>query len=364
MKKFLSYLTAFTFAAGLLAGCGQAQNAASNQKNGNNIENELVIAGNEDMTNIMNQTIFKRFQQKYPGIKLTFVPGNGAETVAKVKAQKNSPQTDVAILEVNSENDGYNNGVWASLTKKDIPNLDKVTHKVNLPENSGVPIFYSPHVITYNKELVQSKGLPVPTSWNDLASPKVKGYVALQDPSGSFGRTALIMLAYANGGSEKNIDPGFKKLATIAENQRTFYKNQSFINQALKDGSAAYTVWALNRHYTYRAEDNLPLEYVVPKEGVYVSDSGIATLVKGAKHPNAAKKFINFMLTDDMQKLLAEKLYLNPVTDVKLPPKFSKMLDFDKSNIKVFNNGVIAKDFPNWLDRFNKEITPLVGKEK
>lgn len=370
-KNWLAGLTVFALLASLATGCGEAttQNAAPTVSEQNNveqsesIEDELVIAANQDMTDLMNEVIFKRFQEEYPGIKLTYVPGNGAETVAKVKAQKADPQIDVAILEINSQVDGVNNDVWAPLTKEDIPNMDKIVYKVELAENSGVPIFYSPHIISYNKELVESKGLPVPTSWNDLARPELKGLVALQDPAGSFGRTALIMLAYANGGSESQIDPGFEKLNVIAANQPTFYKNQSFIYQSLQDKSAAYTVWALNRHHTYRIAGNLPLEFVVPKEGVYVSVSGVACLVKGAKHPNAAKKFINFMLTDEIQQLLAEKIYLNPVTDVKLSPEVEKLVTFDQSNIKVFDNEVIAKNLPAWLERFNKEITPIVGKD-
>lgn len=368
-KKWVTYLTVLTLAASLMTGCGGAK--STNQSNettkaardGNSMEEELVVAANQDMTDLMNETIFKRFQEQYPGIKLTYVPGNGSETVAKVKAQKNAPQIDVAILEVNSQIDGHKNGVWESLTNKDVPNMDKVVYKVNLPDNSGVPLFYSPHVISFNKELIESKGLPLPTSWNVLAQPEVKGTVALQDVTGSFGRTGLIMLAYANGGSESKIDPGFEKLATIAKNQPTFYKNQSFINQALQDKSAAYTVWALNRHHAYRVAGNLPLEFSVPEEGVYVSVSGIASLVKGAKHPNAAKKFIDFMLTDEVQQLLAEKIYLSPTTDVKLTPEVAKLLEFDKTKIKEFDNEIIAKELPAWIERFNKEITPLVGKE-
>jgi putative spermidine/putrescine transport system substrate-binding protein len=371
-KNWLSTFTVLALVASLAAGCGQAQNSApaASQNTENSaatpsdaIEDELVIAANQDMTDLMNDDIFKRFQEKHPGIKLTYVPGNGSETVAKVKAQKDAPQIDVAILEINSQVDGVKNDVWAPITKEDVPNMDKVVYDVKIEGNTGVPVFYSPHVITYNKELVESKGLPVPTSWNDLARPELKGLLALQDPAGSFGRTALIMLAYANGGSESQIDPGFEKLATIAKNQQTFYKNQSFINQALQDKTAAYTVWALNRHHTYRVAGNLPLEFVVPKEGVYVSVSGVACLVKGAKHPNAAKKFIDFMLTDEIQQLLAEKIYLNPVTDVKLNPEVAKLVEFDNSNIKEFDNAVIAQNLPSWLERFNKEITPLVGKD-
>jgi putative spermidine/putrescine transport system substrate-binding protein len=359
MKKILFFVTMIILAAAL-AGCGKEEKAAVSK---NGVEQELVVAGNQDMTDLMNQKIFKAFQKKYPDTKITYIPGNGAETAAKVKAQKNAPQIDVAILEVNSQIDGYNHKLWAPLTNEDIPSMSKIVHKVSIQENSGVPIFYSPHVVSYNKKLVESKGLPIIKSWNDLASPELKGKVALQDPSGSFGRTALIMLAYANGGSESNIDPGIKKLAEFAKNQTTFYKNQSFINQALQDGSAAYTVWALNRHYTYAEESNLPLEFVVPKEGVYISNSGIATLVEAAKHPNAAKKFIDFMLSDEVQKLLAEELYLNPVTDVKVSPDVAKKLVFDKSNIKEFDNNVISSEFPKWLERFNKEITPLIGKD-
>ncbi|MCI2256447.1 extracellular solute-binding protein [Domibacillus sp. PGB-M46] len=359
MKKIYLHVFMLIMASLLLVGCKEEEKAVGE----GGIEEELVVAGNQDMTDLMNEKIFKAFKEKHPGMKITYIPGNGAETVAKVKAQKNAPQIDIAILEVNSQIDGHNNKVWAPIPQKDIPNMNNIVHKADIPENSGVPIFYSPHVVSYNRELVEKEGLPVLKSWNDLASPELKGRVALQDPSGSFGRTALIMLAYANGGSESNIQPGFKKLEQIASNQPTFYKNQSFINQALQEESAAYTVWALNRHHTYREEGNLPLEFIVPEEGVYVSNSGIATVVEGAKSPNAAKEFINFMLSEEVQKSLAEDLYLNPVIDVEVSKETAEMLEFDKSNVKDFDNKVISEEFPKWLEQFNQEITPLIGKE-
>ncbi|MBM7652174.1 ABC transporter substrate-binding protein [Neobacillus cucumis] len=360
-KKWLTSIAVTTMMGALITGCGQQSTASKAESKKGSIENQLVIAGNgAEFENVMRDDIFKQFQEKYPEVKISYVSGVSGDIVAKVRAQKASPQIDFAIVDSNSQEIGRKEGLWQKVDKKDVPNLEKAQFGSKAKDNSGVPVFYSTMGISYNKELVHSKGLPVPKSWNDLNNPKVKENLVLSDISNNFGRTTLIMLAYANGGSEKNIDPGFEKYAGIASGLPTFLNNTAQIQQALQQKRAAYTVWNSNRSLTLAASGT-PMEFVIPKEGTILSTQ-FANLVKGAPHTKAAKKFIDFLLTDEVQKTLGEKLYLNPVTDVKLSAEASKKIDFDKSKAVNVDTELISNEYAKWVERFNKEVATKVNK--
>ncbi|KIL38379.1 ABC transporter substrate-binding protein [Gordoniibacillus kamchatkensis] len=374
MKKLVTVLSVAAVCGALLSGCGSSadkkpaeaakpadKGTAPAAAAGLTPEKQLVIAGNgATVEQMMKDDIFKKFNEKYPDVKLSYVSGVSTEIVAKVKAQKASPQIDVTVIEGGEQEGGRVEGLWEPLSEKDIPNMKKVSANLKVKDNSGVTVNYTPMGISYNAELVKSKGLPVPESWNDLAKPEMKGNVTIAEISSNFGRSALIMLAYANGGSEKNMDPGFEKLKTIAGYMPTFAKTSAQLQQNMQNKTAVYTTWTQARSLVQK-DAGLNLEFVVPKEGANVVPN-VATIVKGAKDPNVAKLFIDFLLSDEIQTLYGQKLYYHPAVDVKLPADIDAKLKFDTSKIVNFDLETVGKNTPDWLDRFNKEVAPKVGK--
>ncbi|MCR8632616.1 ABC transporter substrate-binding protein [Paenibacillus radicis (ex Xue et al. 2023)] len=370
MKKWGAILSVAAICSVLVTGCGtnaaqQApagdKGAAAGKEAGLTPEKQLVIAGNgATVEELMKDEIFKKFNAKYPDVKLTYVSGVSTEIVAKVKAQKASPQIDVTIVEGGEQEAGRVEGLWEPLTDKDIPNMKKVGEDLKVKDNSGIAVNFTPMGISYNAEIVKSKGLPVPQSWNDLAKPEMKGNITLAEMSSNFGRSAFIMLAYANGGSEKNMDPGFEKLKTIAGYMPTFAKSAAQLQQNLQNKTAAYTTWTMARSLVQK-DAGLDLEFVIPKEGANLVPN-VATIVKGAKNPNASKLFIDFLLTDEVQTMYASKLYYNPAVPVNLPQELAKKLSFDSKKVVKFDAEVVGSKMPEWLDRFNKEVAPKVGK--
>jgi len=368
--KALAVLSTVALFGSLLAGCGSSKDAATATPEAGKsspvvsaakAEGQLVIAGNgATVETMMKDEIFKKFNEKYPDVKLSYVSGVSTEIVAKAKASKASPQFDVAIVEGGEQEAGRKEGLWETISDKDIPNVKNVLPELKVNENSGVAVNFTPMGISYNAAIVKEKNLPIPKSWNDLTKPEMKGNLTMTEISSNFGRSTLIMLAYANGGSEKNIDAGFGKLATIAGYMPTFAKSAAQLQQNLQNKSAAYTTWTMARSIVQK-DSGLDMQFVVPEEGTNLVPN-VATLVKGAKNPTAAKLFIDFLLSDDVQKLYATKLYYNPATSVKLPDDAAKLLDFDRKKVVSFDYEAVSANTPAWIDRFNKEIAPKVGK--
>lgn len=362
-RQWVSLLLLCALAASLLAACGTSQSAAGNGSGSNSsgLESELVVAGNGAIVEaLMKDEIFKKFNAKYPDVKLSYVSGVSTDIVAKVTAQQGAPQIDVVVIEGGEQEAGRVKGLWEPLDPSAVPNMSKVDGALAVAENSGVTVNYTPMGISYNAKLAQERGLPVPESWNDLARPEMKGNLTLTEMSSNFGRSATIMLAYANGGSEREMAPGFEKLKQIAGYMPTFAKTAAQLQQNLQNNTSVYTAWTMARSIVQK-DQGVELEFVIPKEGANIVPN-VASLVKGAKHPKAAAAFIDFLLTDEVQTLYATKLYYNTAVDVQLPEETAKLLDFDKSLIVPFDYGTISDNMKQWLDTFNKEVAPLVGK--
>ncbi|GIP34100.1 extracellular solute-binding protein [Paenibacillus sp. J2TS4] len=363
-KRVVSILAAVTLIGTLMAGCGakdKAPDAAVSPDGGNKPEAQLVVAGNgATVENLMKDEIFKKFNEKYPDVKLSYVSGVSTEIVAKVKAQQAAPQIDLVIIEGGEQETGRKAGLWEPLVEQDIPNMKNVMDNLAISENSGVTVNFTPMGISYQAEEVKAKGLPIPESWNDLALPEMKGNITLTEISSNFGRSALIMLAYANGGNEQNMDPGFEKLKTIAGYMPTFAKSAAQLQQNLQNKSAVYTAWTMARSLV-QADAGLDLEFVIPKEGAPIVPN-VASKVKNAKNTAATDLFIDFLLSDEVQTLYGTKLYYHPATEVKLPDDIAQKLDFDRNKIVKTDYEAIGQNMSAWLDRFNKEIAPVTGK--
>jgi putative spermidine/putrescine transport system substrate-binding protein len=63
--------------------------------------------------------------------------------------------------------------------------------------------------------------------------------------------------------------------------------------------------------------DNAPVEVIIPEEGA-ITMPLVMALVKGAPRPEAAKKYLDWLLGEEAQTLMAEAFF-QPVMKVKLP---------------------------------------------
>ncbi len=150
-----------------------------------------------------------------------------------------------------------------------------------------------------NKKLVKE----VPKSWADLKQGKYK--VAIGDVSAAAQAVnGVLAAAIANGGDEKNIQPGLDFFAEIAKQGRLSLSNPTI--QTLEKGEVEVgVVWDFNG-LSYRDQiDASRFEVLIPSDGSVIS--GYTTIInKYAKHPNAAKLAREYILSDAGQINLAK----------------------------------------------------------
>ena len=173
-----------------------------------------------------------------------------------------------------------------------------------------------------NKQLVKEP----PKSWADLKQGKYK--VAIGDVSAAAQAVnGVLAAAIANGGDEKNIQPGLDFFAEIAKQGRLSLSNPTI--QTLEKGEVEVgVVWDFNG-LSYRDQiDPSRFEVLIPSDGSVIS--GYTTIInKYAKHPNAAKLAREYILSDagqinlakgNARPIRAEHLTLPPEVQAKLLP--------------------------------------------
>lgn len=171
--------------------------------------------------------------------------------------------------------------------------------RLHSPEDGWYGVALSSFGILYNRPLLEEKRLPEPASWADLARPEAFGWVACVDPRGSGSAHVIYEIVLQKFGWEK----GWSLLARMAANARTFTKGASGVLPVVSTGEAAYTVaidqyaWSL---IASAGADRIGFT-LPPGETVITPDP--AAMLKGAPNPEAARRFLEFLLSPSGQRL-------------------------------------------------------------
>ncbi len=192
-----------------------------------------------------------------------------------------------------------------------------------------------PIVLIYNRKLVSRD--EVCRSWSDLLHPRWKGRLALADPEGSGSAyIALSFLLELNMKGDYNWENAAKLLYNV-EGKMLAKSSEVYDGVADGDFAIGITMEEAAINLIHQGKD---IEIIYLKEGTPVIDDSIA-LMKDAKNKEAARIFIEFVLSRKVQTYMVDRFYLRSVRDdVKVPKGLSSMAAlniFDTSNLSTFD---------------------------
>jgi len=239
------------------------------------------------------------------GMVLEFVKLASGDVIKRVVAEAANPQCDV-IWSIGGEQLEANSGVLEKYVPKDWDKIDPV-FKVG---TNWLPYTGIMNVLIVNTQLVPAGRMP--KGWADLTDPWWKGKVssATPDKSGSaYMQLSNVLLAFKDKGWDV-----YKEIVT-----NFFVATASgAIPKYVGDGEALVGITLEDNAFRY-VQGGGPVKIIYPAEGVIAAPDGIA-LVKGAPHPEAAKKFIDWCLSASAQNFLVDKMTRRPVRiDGKIP---------------------------------------------
>ena len=155
-------------------------------------------------------------------------------------------------------------------------------------------------VIAYNTKLVKAED--VPQSVFDLADPRWRGRVAIADPR--FGSTSFHVAAlYAMAGDDK-MDDFFRRLKA---NDVHIVDSNSVVRDLVARGEVSVGLTDTD-DVNVGIEDGQPIGMALPdKDGLGVPVMpNMVSLIAGAPHPDEARRLIDYLLSPDVERQLAQ----------------------------------------------------------
>jgi iron(III) transport system substrate-binding protein len=152
------------------------------------------------------------------------------------------------------------------------------------------------------------------SSWEDLTAPEAEGQVAMPSPLTS--GAALIHYATLRG-----VDGlGQDYFEALAENGALADGGNGGVFRAVAGGEKMYGI-VVDFLPIREAAAGSPVEFVFPEEGVSAVTEPVA-IMAGTDAPEAARRFVDFMLSREGQELAAAQGYLPAHPDVAPPAGF------------------------------------------
>jgi iron(III) transport system substrate-binding protein len=275
-------------------------------------EGKVVVYSTTD-TNSANPLI-KDFESLYPGISVEYNDMNSTEIYNRFISEK-------------AAGAGSADALWSSAMDLQIKLVsDGGAMTYESPENSRLPSWavwkneafgttYEPIVIVYNKRLLS--GDEIPQSHADLTRvmtqkiDKLKGKVTTYDIEKSGVGFLLIT-------QDAKQNPAFWEMAKALGAVGPRF--QSSVGTMLERISSGENVLGFNMFESYavlRAKKDPSIGFVVPKDYCLVM-SRVMFLSKTAGHPNAAKLWLDYVLSKRGQTIVANQAELGSIrTDVE-----------------------------------------------
>jgi putative spermidine/putrescine transport system substrate-binding protein len=285
------------------------------------------------------------------GVKVDTITMQGSSPpMAKIKAQVEAgkPDADAIIMQQTDYVFAVRNNLLITIGRDEIPEYANFYPQFVTPHGPGLCLWC--YGIGYNTEHIKQR----PAAWKDLWNPAHKGKLAINE---ALFEQALQMTNLAFTGKLLPIDDAtFARLSELRPNLLTLWSTGAQAEQLFRAGEVWISpMW--NSRISALRDQKVPVEFVVPKEGLFVRFNPMC-IPRGARNPGLAKEWIRFICTADRQQALAEKGYQgSPHRLVKLSPDTAARVVV--SNPDAFKNAVtedfaqIVDNLPEWRRRWD-----------
>jgi ABC-type Fe3+ transport system substrate-binding protein len=240
------------------------------------------------------------FQKKHPGTKVEIQSRSTTAGVSFVRETRSNPP-DMFWA---SAPDAFEVLKKGNLLQKYQPTATGIAQRVgpspvNDPEGYYFGFAASGYGIMYNTRYMRANDLPIPKEWDDLKKPQFFGHVGISAPSRS-GTTHLTIETILQG---EGWDKGWASILEIGGNFASVSDRSFGVPDAVNSGQ--YGVGIVIDFFGLSAKaSGFPVDFVYPTVTTIVpANIGI---IAGARNANAAKAFIEFLLSDEGQTLLLD----------------------------------------------------------
>jgi thiamine transport system substrate-binding protein len=272
--------------------------------------------------------------------------GDGAQVLQKAVLEKGNPRADVLV--------GIDNNLLSTAIRQDVlepyrsPESGKIDPDLIFDKEFYVtPYDYGYFSIIYDTEKIDEP----PRTIQELTDPRFKDQLILMDPRTSTPGLGFLMWSVYRFGDDftcywENLE---SSILTITEGWDSGYG-------LFTSGEAPLVLsYTTSPAYHVEYEESTRYQAALFEDGHYMQIEGMG-VVKGAPHPDAARKFIDFALSDTFQSVIPLTNWMYPVVPgTELPASFEYAPEPEKSF--YFPSAEVLENRESWLDEWSLIVT-------
>ena len=265
--------------------------------------------------------IAKGFEAK-TGVKVEQFQGTTGEILARLEAEKANPAADVVILA--SWSDGLSMKQSGALASYKPQNADKLVPEFLDNEDKLIGYSASAVGVIYNTTVIPK----LDADWAELADPKYQGMLAIPDPEKS-GACKDFVAGFVN-------HYGWDALEGMAKNGMKVPGANKAALESVTTGETGILVAGVDYNAYSSIKKGEPLAIYYPKGGTIVNPRP-AMIMKDAPDAENAKLFMDYLLSDEVQQMVADAYLIpgrsdvaakgTPLADIpQIPAEWDKMM--------------------------------------
>ncbi|MEE9328104.1 MAG: extracellular solute-binding protein [Cocleimonas sp.] len=262
-------------------------------------EKKLVIVSS--FPAIIGSTFKQAFEKKHPKVEVIVTKKKTTAGIKLIESKKNNNNIDLFWV---SAPDAFEVLKEKGLLQKYTPKTKGIPKKVNGypvndPEGYYVGFSSSGYGIMWNTEYLKKHNLPEPKQWVDLTRSEYRRHIGLSAPSRS-GTTHLTIEGILQ---LKGWKQGWSIIKEIGANAKVITQKSSHVPKGVINGDFGIGI-VIDLYALSAIAADHPIGFSYPTDTVFVpANIGI---IKNAPEKELAADFIEFVLSEEGQKLLLE----------------------------------------------------------
>jgi iron(III) transport system substrate-binding protein len=293
------------------------------------------------------------FERRRPDIDIRWLDMGSQEILDRLRFERVNPQADVWF---GGPTTIFERGIADSLLAPYRPDWSESVGPEGVgPDSLFWPVYRTPVVIAYNNRALAPDDAP--QDWDEILAPRWRDQVLIRDPMASGTMRAIWGYIIERSLRETgDTAAGMEWLRALDRNTKTYTLNPAVLDQKLARQEGLVTLWDLPDILISQGK-GLPFGYLFPRSGTVVIDDAVA-LVRGSRHAEAAKAFIDYVGGQEALLLAARKVYRLPARrDLPLDSLPDWMEGVERSmTVLPIDWAMLARDGAAWMGYWDQHV--------